>query len=204
MATRRPSRATRRRPTRQSRRRSPVISPTSASTTRDRPRRPARLRHRPGCRPRDQSGARRGSDARRRRSVHRSRAPRGDAPATHGQLVTGSFLDYAVPRASWILTDRDDHRRGARSRGPVRSEGDRGGIDPARSRGHRQRHCCGRGDPDARPADYTDGRLVRNAPAAGGRLRHHLRPAKNARRSPTRTSGASIAGKWPPRRCSFQ
>ncbi len=45
-----------------------------------------------------------------------------------GRLLTGSFLDYAIPTAERVPRDRDAHRRGARARRAVRREGHRRGA----------------------------------------------------------------------------
>ena len=56
-----------------------------------------------------------------------------------GQLLTGTFLDYAMPTAPRRADLRDDHRRGAGARRPVRREGDRRGSGLRCGRGGRQR-----------------------------------------------------------------
>ena len=60
-----------------------------------------------------------------------------------GQLLTGSFLDYALPRAAPDPRHRHADRRGAGARRAVRGQGDRRGVGhPGRGRGrvgHRRR-----------------------------------------------------------------
>ena len=57
-----------------------------------------------------------------------------------GQLLTGTFLDYAMQTRQGGPDLRDDHRRGAGARRTVRGEGDRRGSRVRSGRGGRQRH----------------------------------------------------------------
>jgi hypothetical protein len=98
----------------------------------------------------------------------------------HGQLVTGSFLDYAVPRASWIPPIETIIVEVPAPEGPFGAKGiGEASILPG----------------PAAIANAMGGRMGRCALADGICRAAQSRPAKNARRSATRTSGASIAGK---------
>ena len=86
-----------------------------------------------------------------------------------GQLLTGTFLDYAMPTAPMVPDVRDDHRRGPGARRPVRREGDRRGSGLWRGGGGRER-----GD-GARP-----GSASRTLPMTGQRIWRGLQPADGA------------------------
>ena len=84
-----------------------------------------------------------------------------------GQLLSGSFLDYAIPRASHVPPVETIDRRGPCPRRTVRGQGHRRGVGGGGSGRHRQRHRRRGGHPAARAADAGDLALVGHAERAG-------------------------------------
>ena len=84
-----------------------------------------------------------------------------------GRLLTGTFLDYAVPRATMLPPIDTLIVEVPAPEGPS-GEGDRRGPDPRWSRRHRQRRRRRHGCAHARPADVGTARLGR-APIAARR-----------------------------------
>ena len=77
----------------------------------------------------------------------------------HGQLTTGTFMDYAMPTAVRNPRDRCADRRGACPRGSLRRQGRRRGPDRRRGRcrGQRDRRRHRRGAADASADDPPAG-----------------------------------------------
>ena len=132
-------------------------------------------RHRPCRQPDDR--ARPGRRRRACKGSARRSASRSSTTATASQLVTGSFMDYAVPRADLAVRVQDrvrhldpDRAQPARREGRRRARHDRrdAGGDQRRHRRARPRRARPRRreDPDARDTPSASGRCCARRPPA--------------------------------------
>ena len=121
----------------------------------------ARGPRRPGRRPRAQSGARRpGSSTARPRRSSAGRSSRSSSMATDGELLSGTFLDYALPRVDDVGELLTTNVEVPAPEGPLGAKGI-GEAPVIAGRGRRrQRGRRGDGPAPARPADVAAARLA--------------------------------------------
>ena len=114
-----------------------------------------------------------------------------------GQLMTGSFMDYAMPRASDLTRLRDQEQSGADQDQSARRQGRRRGGRSRRDAGRRQ--CARRRACRNSACAISRCRRPRSASGArsgpGGRLKAPATPGHSV--PDVKPSGASAPGAWP-------